>query len=728
MSQTILEKQNKLRLVIFLGLIFLWVGLIFARLFYLQVMQSDYYRKEATARQETILNLAPRRGIIFDRNGEKLAISVEAESLIVNPQAIQNPTDTLERFSHILGLDRYELCKSFNDKKEKNRKFLFIKRKLDPKDKRKILNLDIEGLNFCKGKDRRHCEIKGDIEKHFNEAGIYFQKEYKRYYPKGYLASHVVGISDIDEKGLEGIELLYDDLLRENPSSIQVFKDASGNMFPLEHSGYRKKENHLVLTIDSFIQHITERELDKAFRTFKAFKGCAIVMDPETGEILALAVRPTFNPNCFNAYPEKNRKNISITEIYEPGSTFKVISLASLIEQGKFHSSEIINCGKGSIYIYGIRISDHHAYDYLTALQVIEKSSNVGMIQLSEKLSEESLYQTIESFRFKEKTGIDLPGEAVSPYVRDPSSWSKISKAVVSIGQEIAVTPIQMLVAYAAIANGGVMVQPHVAKGYLDPIGDFIPFEEFPKRRVISASTAKKITSILEKVVLSGTGQKATIPGYSIAGKTGTAQKFDNTIKAYSSNNFVASFIGYAPSYHPKIICLVILDIPKGKKFYGGDVAAPVFSKIVEQTLLYLQIPPNHRIFPTEKLNEPYYQKYSNKAASPSPPPNKAYLIKNQNILMAQSIPLINHSKDWRNRKTPWKEDQMPDLTGMSLRDAMALLLQKGIRVQVSGSGYVIHQYPDAGMTLCNNDVCVLGLSNDSYQLENALQREEKAN
>ena len=720
----ILEKHNKLRLLIFLSLVSLWVGLIFARLFYLQVMQCDYYQKEAASQQEKILKLAPRRGTIFDRNGEVLAVSVETQSLYVNPQVIKNPTDTLAKFCCVLDLDRYERCRSFNNKKENNKKFFFIKRKLSPQEKRRILELDIEGLNFCKGKNRKDCEIKGDIEKHFNEAGIYFQKEHKRYYPKGFLASHIIGISDIDETGIEGLEMQYNDLLKEDPVSIQVFKDAKGNLFPLERQGYRKKENHLVLTIDAIIQHIAERELNKAFHTYHAYKGCAIVMDPKTGEILALAIRPNFNPNQINASSEKSRNNISITETYEPGSTFKIITLASLIEQGKFHPGEIIDCGKGCIYVHGKRISDHHSYDHLTALQVFEKSSNVGVIKLSERLSEDSLYQTIKRFGFKEKTEVDLPGERVSSYVRDPSQWTRTSKAYVSIGHEISVTPIQMIAAYAAIANEGVMVQPHVAKGHVDPSGHYIPFEGFFEKQVISAKTAKRMTGILENVVLHGTGQKASVSGYSIAGKTGTAQIYDKTLKAYSKDNFVASFIGYAPSDDPEIVCLVILDIPKGKKFYGGDVAAPVFSKIVEQTLLYLKIPPNHRIFLTEKLNEPYYKKYSNKAASPSFPPNKAFFIKDQGLLLAQSVPPIHHFENGKKQKPISKGHHMPDLAGMSLRDAMVLLSSKGLRAHASGKGYVIRQYPDAGMTLHRNDICVLELSNDSYQLEKAHQRE----
>jgi cell division protein FtsI (penicillin-binding protein 3) len=717
-----MEKHNKIRLAIFLGLISIWAVLIFGRLFYVQVVQCDHYRKEAAEQQEKFLDLAPRRGFIFDRNWEKLAVSIETDSLNVDPQMIKNPTDTLAKFAHILSMNGYDLCKDFNNRKTRKKRFFFIKRKLNPQEKKEILELDIEGLEFCKGKSRKDCELEGHLIKHFNTAGIYFQKEYKRYYPKGSLASHILGICDLDETGIEGIEKKYNELLREDPPSIQVFKDAKGNMFPLERPGYRKKDHHLVLTIDAYLQHFAERELEKAVHAFRAYKGCVIMMDPKSGEILALAARPTFNPNQHQCFPEENRKVFPITDFYEPGSTFKVIALASLIENGHFHPREIIDCGKGCIYVHGIRISDHHPYDKLTASEVFEKSSNVGVIRLSERLSEESLYDTIKNFGFKEKTGIDLPGVRISPYVSDPSRWSGISKAVLSIGHEIAIPPIQMLTAYAAVANEGIMIQPHVAKGHLDPFGDFISYEGFSQKQLISAKTAKKINNVLERVVLFGTGQNAQIPGYSIAGKTGTAQVFDKKQNKFSDTHLVASFIGYAPSDDPRIVCLVLLDIPKGKKFYGGDVAAPVFSKIVEQTLLYFKIPPNHRMFPTEQLNETYNQN-SNKAASPSSPLQKVSLIKDQRILLAQSTSSQPPRKG-KKQIHDSESDQMPDLLGKSLRDAMLSLSSKGCRFRASGNGYVVRQYPEAGMTLCQNDICILELSNDSYELEQALQRE----
>ncbi len=723
----ILEKRNKIRMIIFRGLIFFWAGLIFVRLFYVQVVRCEHYRKEAAEQQEKLLDLAPRRGFIFDRNWEKLAVSIETESLHGNPQVIKNPSETLGKFASLLNESSYGLCKDFNNRKANNKKFFWIKRKLTPKEKKEILKLDVEGLQFCKGKEREDCDTPDHLIKHFNEAGFAFQKEYKRYYPKGFLASHVLGISDIDEKGIEGVEKTYDELLREVPPTIQVFKDARGNMFPLERPGYRKKDRHLVLTIDAYIQYFTERELDKACREFHAFKGCAIVMDPKTGEILALAVHPTFNPNQPSRFAEKNRKNFPITDIYEPGSTFKVITLASLIDNGQFHPREYINCGKGSIYVHGERMSDHHPYDYLSATEVFEKSSNVGVIRLSERLSEESLYGTIKQFGFKDKTGIDLPGEKVSPYVRDPSVWWKTSKAAISIGQEIAVTPIQMLTAFSALANGGIVVPPHVGKGYLDPQGNFISREKPNPKRMISAKTANIIRGVLEGVVKNGTGQKAWVPGYSVAGKTGTAQVVDEALKRYSNDRFVASFIGFAPSDDPKIVCLVLLDIPKGKKFYGGDVAAPVFSKIVEQTLLYFKIPPHHKMFLTEQKNEPY-NKNSNKAASPSFPLQKISLVKDQKIPLAQFSSFLKPFRNDKANSPRIENDQMPDLIGMSLRDAMLTLSSKGCPLRASGNGYVIRQYPEAGMILSQDDICILELSHDSYELDEVLLREGQAN
>ncbi len=723
------EKKNSSRLIIFLAFTVLWSGLICTKLFYLQVVRSETYKQEASARQEAVQSLEPQRGNIFDRNMNLLAVSVATESLAVNPQVIKDPLDTLSKICAVLNLNLYEQMKSFNEMKQKGRKFIFIKRKITPQEKSEILRLDIHGLPLCKNKTREYCEKKDHMALHFFNAGIFFEDEYKRYYPNGALASHVLGISNIDEKGLEGVESQYDSYLRGQSLNIQVLKDAAGNEFPVESVAEKKMENHLVLTIDEVIQYIAEKELERACHQTRAYKGCVIVMDPSNGEILALANRPTYNLNNISQYPTCNRKNIAITDLYEPGSTFKIIPLAALVEHDKFNPREIINCEKGSIRVAGVNIGDHHPYHLLNAVEVISKSSNVGVIKLAARLSDEQFYQYIKNFGFGRKTEIDLPGEVNgSGGVRPPSQWSKLSHAVLSIGQEISVTPMQMITSFSAIANRGFMVRPHAAKGYIDPAGIYEPFENEKQKRVLSEKTARILTGILETVVLDGTGKKANVPGYSVTGKTGTAQIFDNSMKMYRKDRFVASFIGYAPSFDPKLLCMVMLELPKGDEYYGGDVAAPVFSKIAGETLSYLQIPPNR-----ETLSAANFQHFSpsnpSKDTASPPFPSRALFVKNQADL---SIPhYIEPSRFIQHCETipiDVEDGLMPDLLGRSLRDALGILSAKGCRAQVSGKGFVTAQCPEAGTALNKGDVCFLALSDNMVKWQEEMKKikEEK--
>lgn len=723
------EKKNSSRLIIFLAFTILWSGLICTKLFYLQVVRSETYKHEASARQEAIQSLEPQRGNIFDRNMNLLAVSVATESLAVNPQVIGDPVDTLSKICAVLDLNLYEQMKNFNEMKQKGRKFIFIKRKITPREKREILRLDIHGLEFCKNKTREYCEKKDHMQLHFFNAGIFFEDEYKRCYPNGILASHVLGISDIDEKGLEGVESQYDSYLRGQSLNIQVLKDAAGNEFPVESVAEKKRENHLVLTIDEVIQYIAEKELEQACHRTRAYKGCVILMDPSNGEILALANRPTYNLNDVSKYPTCNRKNIAITDLYEPGSTFKIVPLAALIEHDKFNPREIIYCGKGSIRVAGVNISDHHPYDLLSSLEVIAKSSNVGVIKLAERISDEQFYRYIKNFGFGKKTEIDLPGEVNgSGGVRPPVQWSRLSHAVLSIGQEISVTPMQMITSFSAIANRGLMVRPHVVKGYIDPAGTYVPFDNEKQRKVLTEKSTRMLTGILENAVLNGTGKKAHVPGYSVAGKTGTAQIFDLSMKMYRKDRFVASFIGYAPSTNPEILCMVMLELPKGNEYYGGDVAAPVFSKIAGETLSYLQIPPNR-----ETLSAANFQHFSPRNPSQdtaSPPfPSRALFVKNNaDISAPHSIGPSRFMQHPGTIPVDVEDGLMPDLLGRSLRDALGILSTKGYRAQVSGKGFVTAQCPEAGTLLKKGDLCVLALSDDmvKWQEEMAEEKEKK--
>jgi cell division protein FtsI (penicillin-binding protein 3) len=544
--------------LVFLTSGFLCVG---GRLIALQVVEATDLSRRAERQHEKNVVLEGERGTIFDRQGRILATNVEVPSIYAIPSLIHDRGAVAPDLARVLPYDARTVLRRL----EGNKNFVWIDRKVSPAVARSIMDLGIEGIGVL------------------NES--------QRFYPKRNLMGHLLGFAGMDNHGLEGVELKYDPILRGEKGWAVVERDALG------HSIFQKgldpsRGNDLVLTIDEVIQHIAETELDAVMEQTQAADASVIVMNPKTGEILAMAVRPEFNPNRVEFQHPDQWRNRAVTDPYEPGSTFKIITASAALEERVASPGDIFYCEEGRMAVAGGVIRDHEKEGFLTFREVIQKSSNIGMIKIAMRMKDEDLYRHIRAFGFGEKTGIDLEGEAAGT-LRDPRSWSGRSLASISIGQEVAATPLQVITAVSAIANSGMLMRPYLVSAVRDADGRVIrtigPEE---RRRAVSPETAGKMMSILEGTVAkTGTGEKAAIPGYQVAGKTGTAQKIDPVTKKYSMQDTVSSFIGIVPAEDPRIVVLVVVDSPKGVA-WGGTVAAPVFKNVAEQVLRYLGVPP----------------------------------------------------------------------------------------------------------------------------------------
>lgn len=516
--------------------------------------------EKANLQHRKVEDIQVRRGVIFDRRGRELALNLELESLYGDPADLTLNNNDLKKLASMLTKEPKVILAKIPDEG----RFAWIERKLEPEIAEKIRALDIEGLGFM--------------------------TEAKRVYPKAQLASHILGFVGIDNQALEGIELQYDKYLKTVGGKVFFGRDASGRTLS---SGVDReaKGNNIVLTIDEVLQRLVEKELDKAMVQWRAAASSAIIMDPFTGEILALANRPTYDPNKGGNASGSEKRNRAITDCYEPGSTFKIIIGAGSLEEKILKPETLFDVSRGGIEVGGRTIRDVHKYGVLTFKEVIQKSSNVGSIMIGMRLGRERIYKYAKLLGVGEKTGIDLPGE-VSGWLHPPERWSGTSLGAIPIGQEVAVTPLQILRAYSAIANGGFLVRPHVVSEIVSPDGQVLASsKDGGRKQVISAKTAETFKNILKTVTEEGgTGMSASVDGNEVAGKTGTAQMIDPVTKRYSMEKYVSSFVGFVPADKPSLAIIVVVYEPKGQ-IYGGVVAAPVFRDIANQALSYLDVP-----------------------------------------------------------------------------------------------------------------------------------------
>jgi len=559
-------EKSKKRALILITVIFFCFIIISFRLIDLMIFHHESLSERAKIQYIQVKTLKPQRGIIWDRKMREMAINIEVDSLFAIPSEIGDVKGLSSHLAPLINIPAKELIRTFLRKKRKD--FIWLVRKMDKETAHKVMWL----------------------KKRFKYKELGFLTEMKRYYPKGTTASHILGYTDIDNEGLEGIELAYNEYLKGKAKRVILGMDAYGNSLS-EGMGRNVAGDNLVLTIDEGLQYIVERELANAVIKWKAKAAVGIMMNPMTGEILAMANNPTYDPNFPGKAHDYERRNRAITDIYEPGSTLKTILAAAAFEEGVVKLDDRFDVSKGFIVVGGKIIHDAHKHNILTFQDVIRKSSNVGAVQIGLRLGKERYYKYIKRFGFGEKTGIDLPGE-VRGILRKPEDWSGTSLAALSIGHEIAVTPLQVLRAYSAIANGGMLVRPYLVSEIISPSGQIIKSNS-PKieRRVISPATAEVIKEILKSVVgEGGTAQKAYIRGDLVAGKTGTAQIYDPETGRYSKDRYISSFVGFVPADNPKIALIVVIYEPKGA-VYGGIVAAPVFKNIIEHALTYLNIP-----------------------------------------------------------------------------------------------------------------------------------------
>jgi len=623
-----------------------------ARLAWLQIVRHADLATLAERQYARTVVLHAQRGPIVDRNGAPLATSSPAESLFAQPRAVGDPVRVAARLAPILGLPETDLHATLTA----GRSFVWLKRRLPP-----AVAAEVRALR---------------------EPGLGFLAEPLRLYPNRELAAHVVGFDGVDG-GLEGVERAFDEALAGTPGKAIVGRDALGREVVTEAVLQTPAPGQgVMLTLDRTIQYLAERELDAAYRRTQARAAMAVVLDPRTGDVLASAIRPTFNPNRFLDVPSRDVwRNRVVTDPFEPGSTFKVILAAAALEEGVVAPDARIYGENGAITIARTTIHDWKKYGWLTFSEVLQNSSNVGSIKVGLALGRERYYRYMSAFGFGALTGVGLAGESRG-LLREPQRWSVLSLPTMSIGQEVSVTALQLVAAVGAVANGGTLMQPRLVRATFDAAGrETRRFEARALRQVIAPETARTLTRLLTRVVAAGTGRHAAIPGYEVAGKTGTAQKLDPATRRYSRAPGVLSFVGFAPADDPRFVMLVLLDEPRTEK-WGSEAAAPIFAAIGGEVLRHLEVPPGDTA-PLQIVT-----------GAPDHAP-------------APRVRLVSTAVEAAEGGAA----AMPDLRGRTLREALAALAPLGVRVDIDGQGRVAQQSPVPGEPVARDVVARLVLA-----------------
>ncbi len=536
---------------------------IVARAVQVQVLDGAELSLKAAGQYKVAFHDRAGRGTIFDRNHRELAVSVDVSSICAYPKQISDIEQTASTLAKALNLGKSTLI----EKLSSDNGFVWLKRHANPR--------EVSAVRSSK------------------PAGIDFVTESRRFYPMKTLAAQVIGFCGTDGRGLESLEYHYDSILSGRESNWTVLKDALGRSFNIEGDSAEARDGHnLILTIDKNIQYIAERALSESVEEFSANSGIVVVMVPSTGAVVAMAHVPQFNPNIFNRYDPWMWRNRAITDSFEPGSTMKIFLAAAALESGRCKADDEFDCEMGRYRIGRHIVHDIHAYGTLSFQDIVKYSSNIGAAKVGERIGSEFFFHKLKGFSFGDRTGIDCPGETPGE-LRSVEHWSKMDAAAICFGQGIAVSALQLATAVSAIANDGVLMKPYLVQAVTDRKGGIVSsFEPTPLRRVISSQTARSLFSVLQRTVEEGgTGTRAAVKGYGVAGKTGTAQKVMESGKGYAKDRHLASFVGFAPQENPQIVILVVVDEPR-KHYYGGVVAAPVFRRIALETLQYLKVPP----------------------------------------------------------------------------------------------------------------------------------------
>ena len=658
------------RLLIFYLSVVLWFVAVSVRLVQLQVVESDDYQEKALRQRKGYVDFRSRRGEILDCHLEEFAISVEAGVVQAHPPEVADPAGAARQLASILGLTEQEIY----DKLISETRFRYLGREISPRQMAQVRQLGLAGIDVA--------------------------EDSKRVYPNRELAAHVLGFVGVDGKGLSGLEFVYDDQIKGRAGRVNLRFDAKRRRYGRESDELPTRGNVMVLYLDQSIQHAVEQVLNRTVESYRAKSGSAIVMNVQSGEVLAMASYPGFNPNSYSKSKLENFRNRAILDIYEPGSTFKIVTLAAVLNEGLSNPDEAIDCRVGTVSLGGkVYREATRSYQTLTFKEVLAKSSNVGAIKLGLRLGDERLYSYIRKFGFGAKTGIELPGEQVG-LVAPPSRWSKVSIGALSIGQEIGVTPLQVLRALAVLANDGYLVKPRIVNKILSARGEVLDESKPEREAILSPVTAREMREALALAVEAGTGGRARLSGYFSGGKTGTAQKFVDG--EYSRTKYVASFAGFAPVDDPVLASIVVIDEPKGAS-YGGVVAAPAFKQIMERSLIHLKVPrdrpdradPSAKQFsegsaPDEERAESQVGRDDSREKEGLPAEKLE-----QTVLGLMGENPVLHS----NRTVTVATDsfRMPDFTGLSLREVARKCSRLGLRLQVHGSGDAVGQRPPSG-------------------------------
>jgi cell division protein FtsI (penicillin-binding protein 3) len=641
------------RLLIGATMLALWAVAIEARLLYLQVHRRHDLQARADNQSARTIDISAKRGDILDRHGRVLAYSVDSDSVYGVPTEIEDASAAAAKLCAALGDCSLQERDALASRLRQKRAFVFIRRRVTPHQARRVSELDLQGIGFI--------------------------KEDRRFYPNRQLAAQLLGFVGVDNKGLAGIEAAYDSQISGTVGRLLYQTDARGRAFSrLERPPTSGAT--IELTIDEYLQHIAERELRDAVVQNRAEGGSVIIMDPRTGEILALASEPTFNPNAFWTVPVENRRNRAVQDLYEPGSTFKVVTASAALEERVVDVDDIVNVSGGRIRFGARVVHDTHDYGLLSFTDVLVKSSNVGAIKMGLALGPERLNRYIRRFGFGRALSPDFPGETTG-IVWDPAKLDDSALASVSMGYQIGVTPLQMAAAVNSVANGGDLIQPRVLRAVTRD-GRRSPVNTTVLGRTISKDTAVTLTGIMEQIVERGTATFARIEGYTIAGKTGTASKLVDG--QYSNTEYYASFVGFLPSRNPVATILVVIDSPRANGYYGGPVAGPVFKRIAGATLRHLGIPPT--------LN--------------APPPVLVARTEQHDVQPARTGPDVSVIR----AAALGDVAEVPDLRGLSAREALRVLTKIGMTARVNGDGVVWRQNPVPGTPIESSEAYELWL------------------
>ena len=658
------RKTMKRRVTVAAVVLCAWAAGIEVRLVYLQVVDHADLVARASRQQMRTVPVPAKRGDIVDRRGRTLATSVDADTIYAVPSEVQDAKETTAKLCEALGDCTAKERDGIAERLDKRRAFVYVRRQVSPEQAHQVAGLNMEAIGFI--------------------------KESRRYYPNTELAAHLLGYVGLDNGGLNGLESAYDSQIRGKPGTILIQTDARRHAFSRAERPPTSGST-IELTIDEYLQHVVERELHAGVVANHAAGGTAIIMNPRTGEILALANEPTFNPNIYREYSEASRRNRAVQDLYEPGSTFKIVTASAAIEENVMAVDALIDTNPGRIRIGNDRVvteASGHNYGVLSMADVIVKSSNIGAIKIGFKVGTERLSRYVNRFGFGRPASPDFPGESPG-IVWDQAKWTESALASVSMGYQVGVTPLQMAAAVSSVANGGEMIEPRVVRAIYR---NDRRYAVQPKvvRRSITADTAATLTTIMEGVVERGTARAAQIPGFTIAGKNGTAAKLVGG--RYSHSDYNASFVGFLPSRDPAVAIIVVTDSPHAGPTTGGAVSAPVFKRIAEATLRYMGIAPT--------LNPPAPVIVAHAGDRSSQPASDIESSESPTVsLIANGAP-----------------GTVPDLRGLSAREAMRRLVRVGLSARIIGDGFVASQDPSPGSVIDSGAVCLLQLTRTAHR------------